>query len=350
MKALVIEKLEKRIGNQIIFPAIDLTITSGEVVAVQCNAEIRNQFIHMLVGGVPVSAGRIMLNDEELPKHFKKLCENVGLLFAQEAFYDRLSVYQYLSFYKRLYAGNREVDEFLKMVGLLEKKKQRVDSLTFSEKKRLQLARIILHDPDLLVLEEPTQNIDLESQIIIKRVIAELVREQKIILVLNNYVETAIELTSRVYSLTKEGLRQIEVKDEGDLNNGEVAVSVQEEGEGEILTRPIRFEKIPAKVNEKIILFDPTEIAFVESHDGVSHLHVKGETFPCTYTLNELFDRLQMFGFFRCHRSYIVNLQKVREVITWTRNSYSLVLDDAEKTSIPLSKGKLNELKDIIGL
>ncbi|MEW4282883.1 LytTR family transcriptional regulator DNA-binding domain-containing protein [Priestia koreensis] len=347
MKALFIEKVEKRIGNQIIFPAIDLTITSGEVVAVQSNAEIRNQFIHMLVGEVPVSAGRIMLNDEELPKHFKRLCENVGLFLAEEAFYDRLSLGDYLGFYKRLYGADGKTEEFLKMIGLLEQKKKRVDSLTFSEKKRLQLARIILHDPDLLVLEEPTQNVDLESQLIIKRVIDEQVRKKKIVLVLNNYVETAIELTSRVYCLTKEGLRQIEVKDEGDLNNGEVAVSIQEE---ETLTRPIRFEKIPAKVNEKIILFDPTEIAFVESNDGVSHLHVKGETFPCTYTLNELFERLEMFGFFRCHRSYIVNLQKVREVITWTRNSYSLILDDAEKTSVPLSKGKLNELKDIIGL
>ncbi|NGY80208.1 LytTR family transcriptional regulator (plasmid) [Bacillus megaterium] len=112
----------------------------------------------------------------------------------------------------------------------------------------------------------------------------------------------------------------------------------------------VRFEKIPAKVNEKIILFNPTEIEFIESNEGVANLHVNGEVFPCSYTLNELFNRLEAFGFFRCHRSYIVNLQKVREVITWTRNSYSLILDDHEKSSIPLSKGKLGELKEIIGL
>ncbi|MDR0435024.1 MAG: LytTR family transcriptional regulator DNA-binding domain-containing protein [Gracilibacteraceae bacterium] len=37
---------------------------------------------------------------------------------------------------------------------------------------------------------------------------------------------------------------------------------------------------------------------------------------------------MKPYGFFRCHRSYIVNLQKVREIITWTRNSYGLILDD----------------------
>ena len=66
--------------------------------------------------------------------------------------------------------------------------------------------------------------------------------------------------------------------------------------------------------------------------------------------MNELEERLLPYGFFRCHRSYIVNLQKVREVITWTRNSYSLVLDDRAKSNIPLSKGKMAELKEMIGL
>lgn len=124
----------------------------------------------------------------------------------------------------------------------------------------------------------------------------------------------------------------------------------QAEEKATVIRRPLRFEKIPAKVNEKIILFDPTEIVLVESNEGISNLHVNGEVFPCSITLNDLSERLQPFGFFRCHRSYIVNLQKVREVITWTRNSYSLILEDSKKSSVPLSKGKLNELKNIIGI
>ena len=109
--------------------------------------------------------------------------------------------------------------------------------------------------------------------------------------------------------------------------------------------QPVRFEKIPTKVNEKIVLFDPPEIDYIESNDGQSSLHINGEEFPTMFTMNELEERLQHFGFFRCHRSYIVNLQKVREVITWTRNSYSLILDDEKKSNIPLSKTKMAELK-----
>lgn len=76
----------------------------------------------------------------------------------------------------------------------------------------------------------------------------------------------------------------------------------------------------------------------------------KGEAFPTTFTLQELEERLIYYGFFRCHRSYIVNLQKVREVITWTRNSFNLILDDDPKSSIPLSKAKMSQLKEMLGL
>ena len=82
-----------------------------------------------------------------------------------------------------------------------------------------------------------------------------------------------------------------------------------------------------------------------------SHLYMLREkNFQRCLRLNELEERLQHFGFFRCHRSYIVNLQKVREVITWTRNSYSLILDDEKKSNIPLSKSKMAELKAMLGL
>ena len=102
------------------------------------------------------------------------------------------------------------------------------------------------------------------------------------------------------------------------------------------------MKKLSSLIRLKLIISKAT----MDSH----HLHIKGEGFPTTFTLNELEERLQHFGFFRCHRSYIVNLQKVREVITWTRNSYSLILDDEKKSNIPLSKTKMAELKGMLGL
>nr|WP_275477689.1 LytTR family DNA-binding domain-containing protein [Clostridium botulinum] len=99
-----------------------------------------------------------------------------------------------------------------------------------------------------------------------------------------------------------------------------------------------------------MLLFDPIEIDYIESQQGVNNLNIRGDKFPCTISLTDLEERLKYFGFFRCHRSYLVNLQRVKEVITWTRNSYTLSLDDKVKSSIPLSKRRLEELKDILNL
>lgn len=100
----------------------------------------------------------------------------------------------------------------------------------------------------------------------------------------------------------------------------------------------MKLERIPAKVNDKIILLDPMEIHFIETQNGVTHIHVREGDFVCALTLGELEARLTGFGFFRCHRSYLVNLQRVREVITWTRNSFSLILDDERKVQSRFQK------------
>jgi ABC-2 type transport system ATP-binding protein len=59
--------------------------------------------------------------------------------------------------------------------------------------------------------------------------------------------------------------------------------------------------------------------------------------------------RLGRRGFFRAHRSYLVNLQHIKEVIPFTRNSFSLRLDDAGDTLIPLSKTAAAELRELLG-
>ena len=63
----------------------------------------------------------------------------------------------------------------------------------------------------------------------------------------------------------------------------------------------------------------------------------------------DLEKRLERSGFFRAHRGYLVNLQLVKEVIPYTRDSFSLRLKDPEGTKIPLSKSAARELRDLMG-
>jgi len=389
-KTLHIQQLSKMSGNNTIIPTMELTLEAGQCAAIQCNPDIGYQLIELLLGLTPASNGRAQWDGVELPQVHRKTPEQIGICLRHDGAYERLKVRQYLHYFCQLYGvSTSPIDDIIRRIGLWDKKELPCGKLTFSEQRRLHLGRSIIHRPELLILEEMEQNIDLESCIIVRQVIAHLQEQGTAIFMTTSSMEDAVSITSEVYSLKGQQFKKIELESASESEqlrttttaqideipvdqtatavpedaptNDETSAPVEESivepddvpsssSEPPIQTYPMRIEKIPAKVNDKIILFDPTEILFIESNEGVSQLHVNEGVFACAIKLGDLEEKLKLFGFFRCHRSYIVNLQHVREVITWTRNSYSLILDDKSKSSIPLSKGKFDELRAIIGI
>lgn len=368
MTILQLEHVRKTSGNSTLLPYIDLSIGEGQCVAVQCNHELGNRLIGAITCQVPLSEGRILVQGQVMSKgDFEKAKLQIGIQLLEDTAYDRLSVRDYLQFFARIYEIKLEpssLRRLLEHIGLVEKLHTRTGQLNPSEKRRLMIGRALVHQPKLVILEDPEQNADLETIAIIRNLLEVLKEQGTAVLMTTAVLEQAISVTDDVYTYNHQGLKKVETVDEENLIPTEVEATAAteesaqaEEGviehtkqEAPVLTRPVRIEKIPAKVGDKIMLFDPTEIDYIESHDGVSNLHVLQGVFACALTLSDLEDKLKPFGFFRCHRSYLVNLQKVREVITWTRNSFSLILEDSKKSSIPLSKGKMDELKHILGL
>ncbi|MCR8842428.1 LytTR family transcriptional regulator DNA-binding domain-containing protein [Paenibacillus sp. SC116] len=358
MAVLTIDHLIKRQGNAPLLPEINLQITSGQCVVIQCNNELGHLLIQLLLGDIPASSGHVLIESENLPQTFKKKAHKIGVSFLDDGHYGRLKVKDSLTFYKDIYQATISIDEVLHKIGLEDKQNSKISSLTFSEKKRLNLGKTIIHNPMLLIWEEPEQNVDMESHIIIRALLTELLNEGKAILITTSYLADAISITNEVYRLNEHEFKKLDVIDDSVTDpQTDITITIGEHPSQTVIlppttieVRPVRVERIPAKVDDKIILFDPTEINFIEISEGISILHVKGATFPCVFTLNDLESKLKPLGFFRCHRSYIVNLQKVREVITWTRNSFGLILDDDKKSSIPLSKGKYDELKGALGI
>ncbi|MCZ0702260.1 ABC-2 type transport system ATP-binding protein [Natronobacillus azotifigens] len=344
MSVLDLIDVEKHQQDRVVFPSICLKVGEGEVVAIHSTTDIRKCLLHIFTGQEHISNGEVWI-EHEVMKHGKiSKKQNIGYFFLDEGLYERLSVKDHLLLFKGLFTSSLNVEDILQLVRLEAKKQTKVKQLTFSEKKRLQMAKLLIQDPSLFILEEPDQNVDIETKRIFITITNQLKTQGKAIVILTSNMESAITFSDHVYRLSEEGLLAIEMP-----ATLEAEIQVQESAE-EADAVVISYKKIPAKVSDKLILFNPPEIDYIESHDGQSNLHIRGESFPCMFTLNQLEEELQSFGFFRCHRSYIVNLQKVREVVTWTRNSYSLILENARKTEIPLSKNKMTDLKGILGL
>ena len=93
---------------------------------------------------------------------------------------------------------------------------------------------------------------------------------------------------------------------------------------------------------------NPGDILYAEAAQGRTVLITKDSQLSSQFTLNELEERLKRSGFFRAHRSYLVNLQHVQDVIPYSRNSFSLRLSDPDNTKIPLSKNAEVELRDLL--
>lgn len=109
--------------------------------------------------------------------------------------------------------------------------------------------------------------------------------------------------------------------------------------------------RIPVWHNERLIIFQPPEIFFVKAEQKrKSGLVTAKGTFLTNMPLKDLQLRLEPYGFFRCHKSFLVNLCKVREVTPWFNDTYVLSFDGCPVHDIPVAKHFIKEFKRAMGI
>ena len=109
--------------------------------------------------------------------------------------------------------------------------------------------------------------------------------------------------------------------------------------------------KIVVRAHNRLLLVDQREICFASIDEGaISVVTPAVEGLSNCRTLEELMDLLDPDTFWRAHRSFIVNLQHIREVVPWFKSSYQLRMDDPKKTEIPVSRSQTRRLRDLFNL
>src|SRR5690606_5842290 len=137
---------------------------------------------------------------------------DIGFLFLHNALYERLSVEEMLRFIKNLYESEQTIDNAVKAVHLDVKRKSKINKLSYSEIRRVQLACLLLQNPAIYILEEPDQNLDLESKRIFLSLLQELRHLGKATLILTGNMESAVTAGDEVYKLDGNGLSPIQVE------------------------------------------------------------------------------------------------------------------------------------------
>ncbi|MEK4293434.1 LytTR family transcriptional regulator DNA-binding domain-containing protein [Paenibacillus sp. FSL R5-0914] len=261
------------------------------------------------------------------------------LFRAGQSEYMRLTVEELITFLIQVTERNERAALLMDYFVLKEERKVRIKDLSSSKRMYVTLLRVFFAHQPTLILEEPYFYLEEQDRRQFKRILDDLSQEKQILILTSN-LEDALISCDTIYRLNESGFHPLDIRD---FEEDKQELQKQDETN-------ITLQKISTKRNDKVILFNPPEIDFIESVEGSILVHVDGENYDCALTLTELEQRLLNFGFFRCHRSYIVNLQKVREIITWTKNSYSLRLNTGKDAVVPLSRSKLSELKALLNI
>lgn len=114
-------------------------------------------------------------------------------------------------------------------------------------------------------------------------------------------------------------------------------------------TNNITFNKLPVLKDDKLILVDIEDILLIYTEDRNIFIRTNKENFISSCSLQELEEKLSEKGFFRTHRSYLVNLNKIREVSPWFNGSYVAKLEGLNE-EIPISRNQVKVFKQILGI
>ncbi|MEI2263625.1 LytR/AlgR family response regulator transcription factor [Erwinia sp. CGal63] len=101
--------------------------------------------------------------------------------------------------------------------------------------------------------------------------------------------------------------------------------------------------------DERIIVTDINDIYYAEAHEKMTFVYTRREEYVMSMNITEFCSRLPEEAFFRCHRSYCVNLSKIREIEPWFNNTYMLKLRDLE-FQVPVSRSKVKEFRQLMRL
>lgn len=335
---LQIRHLEKVVDGRTALAIDALDVEAGEVVAVigppGCGKSL---LIHVLAGVLPPSGGSVVLDGQHVRSGQDSMRTKVGVLFAEDLLYARQSVQSNLALSCRLLGlPATRLSETLALLGLTDQAQLAVSKLNPSAQRRVAFARALVGQPRLLLLDEPPLRADLDTQELFARLIRQAAEAGALVVLTDEDLVWAGKCCSRVIEL-----------EEGHVTAMYAYARPAENGSG-APERLVPF-KVPARKEDRILLYDPGDILYATSRDGRTYLRTATEEATTNLTLQELEDKLSGRGFFKAHRAYLVNLQHVKAVIQYTRNSYTLQLDDKQESNIPLSKQSEKALQDLLG-
>ena len=195
-----IENLEKSFGKVKAVRKINLEVYEGSLFAfLGINGAGKSTTISMMYGGLKIDSGRITICGQDVATHLDKIKNQIGVVFQDSILDKTLTVYENLKYRAGFYGifgqeFKARYQELEKLFDLAEIKNQKIQKLSGGQKRRVDIARAIIHQPKILILDEPTTGLDPGTRSKVWRIISKLREDFKMTIFLTtHYMEEAAD-------------------------------------------------------------------------------------------------------------------------------------------------------------
>ncbi len=199
-----VKNLSKKFSNVEALKGISFSIERGEIFGLLGpNGAGKTTTISILSTLSQQDSGEVSLNSFDLNKDSEKVKRIIGVVPQEIALYQELSAYENLIFWGSLYdipsdKLKEKANEILKLVGLFERKDDKVKTYSGGMKRRINIATALLHSPEIIFMDEPTVGIDPQSRNLIFEIIEKLNKNGITIVYTTHYMEEAERLCNRI--------------------------------------------------------------------------------------------------------------------------------------------------------
>lgn len=202
--AVAITSLTKRFGAFTAVDNLSFTVPRGEIFGLLGpNGSGKTTTINMVSGLARPTSGTVMVLGYDITREQRAVRAVLGAVPQETALYEELSAWSNMVFHAELYGvpgreRDRRISDLLELVQLADRRNSRVGTFSGGMKRRLALARALLHDPELIYLDEPTLGVDVQSRRALWDYILDLKARGKTVLISTNYLEEANTLCDRL--------------------------------------------------------------------------------------------------------------------------------------------------------
>ncbi|MBS4537911.1 ABC transporter ATP-binding protein [Clostridium sp. D2Q-11] len=267
MTLLKVENLKKSFKDVNAVNDITFQVNKGEIFGLLGpNGAGKSTTISIISTLLNPTKGKVFYRGEDIFKNPKAIQEKMGVVPQEIALYPTLKGYENLKFWGNLYGlkGNnlkKRIDEVADIVGLKDKLKTKVENYSGGMKRRLNIAAALLHEPEILIMDEPTVGIDPQSRNHILDTVLELNKKGMTIIYTSHYMEEVELLCTRISIMDKGQVIALGTKDElVNIIKGHKKIE-------------LTFDNIPPNLLDKLKIIE--EVEEVDSKDNIIILTMK---------------------------------------------------------------------------